>query len=60
CRDGTYSHSQTHSGTCSGHHGVAQWCPCTSASGQSSLGQSATVRSVHRFMPNEPLISPDD
>lgn len=28
CRDGSYSHSETHSGTCSGHHGVSQWCPC--------------------------------
>jgi hypothetical protein len=25
CRDGTYSFSKHHSGTCSGHHGVAQW-----------------------------------
>jgi hypothetical protein len=25
CRDGTYSHSHHHSGTCSGHGGVAQW-----------------------------------
>lgn len=25
CKDGTYSHSQHHSGTCSGHGGVAQW-----------------------------------
>jgi hypothetical protein len=38
CRDGTYSHSETHSGTCSGHHGVAQWCPCAFTSGQSSVG----------------------
>jgi hypothetical protein len=38
CRDGSYSHSQTHSGTCSSHHGVAQWCPCEAASGQSSVG----------------------
>lgn len=37
CRDGSYSHSQTHSGTCSGHHGVAQWCPCGSAVGESGL-----------------------
>ncbi|WP_308218723.1 DUF3761 domain-containing protein [Mycobacterium colombiense] len=37
CRDGSYSHSQTHSGTCSGHHGVAQWCPCGSVAGESSL-----------------------
>jgi len=25
CRDGTYSFSQHRSGTCSGHHGVAEW-----------------------------------
>lgn len=25
CRDGSYSFSQHHSGTCSGHHGVANW-----------------------------------
>lgn len=25
CRDGSYSHSQHHSGTCSGHGGVSQW-----------------------------------
>jgi|GEM_PF-4886095 hypothetical protein len=25
CRDGTYSWSRHHSGTCSGHHGVAEW-----------------------------------
>jgi hypothetical protein len=31
CRDGSDSHSLTHSGTCSGHGGVAQWCPCGSA-----------------------------
>jgi uncharacterized protein DUF3761/uncharacterized protein DUF732 len=28
CEDGSYSHSQTRSGTCSGHGGVARWCPC--------------------------------
>jgi hypothetical protein len=37
CRDGSYSHSQTHSGTCSAHHGVAQWCPCGSVVDESSL-----------------------
>jgi Protein of unknown function (DUF3761) len=31
CRDGSDSHSLTHSGTCSGHGGVAQWCPCGAA-----------------------------
>jgi Protein of unknown function (DUF3761) len=25
CRDGSFSHSEHHSGTCSGHHGVARW-----------------------------------
>ena len=25
CKDGTYSYSQHRSGTCAGHHGVAQW-----------------------------------
>ncbi|HEY4458896.1 MAG TPA: DUF3761 domain-containing protein [Pseudonocardiaceae bacterium] len=25
CKDGTYSFSTHHSGTCSGHHGVAEW-----------------------------------
>jgi hypothetical protein len=25
CRDGTYSFSQHHSGTCSGHGGVSRW-----------------------------------
>jgi hypothetical protein len=25
CKDGTYSHSQHRSGTCSGHGGVARW-----------------------------------
>ncbi|MHA7701609.1 DUF3761 domain-containing protein [Mycobacterium sp. ML4] len=25
CRDGTQSHSQTRSGTCSGHGGVSHW-----------------------------------
>lgn len=25
CRDGQYSYSQHHSGTCSGHGGVATW-----------------------------------
>ncbi len=25
CRDGSFSFSKHHRGTCSGHHGVAQW-----------------------------------
>ncbi len=29
CNDGTPSYSQHRSGTCSGHGGVRQWCPCS-------------------------------
>jgi hypothetical protein len=32
CLDGTYSFSQTHSGTCSHHGGVAQWLDASSGS----------------------------
>ena len=28
CGDGTNSHSESRSGTCSRHGGVSQWCPC--------------------------------
>ena len=28
CRDNTYSYSTSRSGTCSGHGGVSEWCPC--------------------------------
>lgn len=35
CRDGTYSYSQSRSGTCSGHGGVGQWCPCNTKNQQS-------------------------
>ncbi|MCV7096587.1 DUF3761 domain-containing protein [Mycobacterium kubicae] len=40
CQDGSHSHSQHRSGTCSGHGGVGQWCPCSFASGQPSTGRS--------------------
>ena len=33
CKDGTYSKSQHHSGTCSSHGGVAEWLTANSASG---------------------------
>ena len=37
CRDGSDSHSEHRAGTCSGHGGVSQWCPCGGlASGQSN------------------------
>lgn len=28
CRDNTFSYSANRSGTCSGHGGVLEWCPC--------------------------------
>jgi hypothetical protein len=33
CNDGTYSYSQTHSGTCSHHHGVAAWLDASGSAG---------------------------
>jgi hypothetical protein len=52
CNDGTYSYSQTHSGTCSHHHGVAAWLDgggsagSAPASGTPALG--ATVLLARR------------
>jgi hypothetical protein len=45
CRDGTYSFSQTHSGTCSHHGGVAQWLDGTGAptSGSVTLGRTVLI-----------------
>ena len=50
CRDGSYSYSQHHSGTCSYHGGVAQWLVGTSpsssegaAAGSSTVDVGATV-----------------
>jgi len=40
CNDGTYSFSQTHSGTCSHHHGVAAWLDGSGAAGSGSAGSS--------------------
>jgi Protein of unknown function (DUF3761) len=41
CRDGTYSFSQTHSGTCSHHGGVARWLDGTAGPG--AVGAPAAV-----------------
>ncbi len=42
CRDGTYSFSQTHSGTCSHHGGVASWLDgSTGASGTTTTATPA-------------------
>jgi hypothetical protein len=57
CNDGTFSFSQTHSGTCSHHGGVAAWLdgsgapntptpPATTAGGTTIVG--ATVLLAHR------------
>lgn len=42
CRDGSYSFSQHHSGTCSGHDGVAKWIDGSSLSGSSGGGSSGS------------------
>ncbi|MBI3226496.1 MAG: DUF3761 domain-containing protein [Mycolicibacterium cosmeticum] len=42
CGDGSDSHSQSRSGTCSHHGGVSQWCPCSAAQ-QSALSPSIAV-----------------
>ena|ERR1700676_8614 len=39
CGDGTYSHSETRSGTCSRHGGVSQWCPCGGTTAPASAVQ---------------------
>jgi hypothetical protein len=45
CRDGTYSFSQTHSGTCSRHGGVAQWLDGTGPppTGSVTLGRTVLI-----------------
>jgi hypothetical protein len=43
CRDGTYSFSQHHSGTCSHHGGVAQWLDGSSSSASPSSPTAVAV-----------------
>jgi Protein of unknown function (DUF3761) len=46
CRDGTYSFSQHHQGTCSHHRGVAEWLDGSSASSQSPTRRAAPTTSA--------------
>jgi len=47
CRDGTYSYSKHHSGTCSHHGGVAQWFTGTgSSSGGGASGGVSVGRTI--------------
>jgi hypothetical protein len=46
CRDGTDSHSETRSGTCSRHGGVAQWCPCGGAAATYAPAAAPTDDSI--------------
>jgi Protein of unknown function (DUF3761) len=41
CRDGTYSYSRHHSGTCSRHGGVAAWFDSSSTGGDPSVATAA-------------------
>jgi hypothetical protein len=43
CRDGTYSFSKHHSGTCSYHGGVAKWLDGSSANGGTRVNVGQTV-----------------
>ena len=43
CRDGTYSFSKHHSGTCSYHGGVAKWLDGSSTNGTSRVNVGQTV-----------------
>jgi len=43
CRDGTYSFSQHHSGTCSHHGGVAQWLGATVGSAPGAAPATVSV-----------------
>ena len=64
CTDGTYSFSQTHSGTCSHHGGVAAWLDGSTSSlggtaaggsGSSVSGTTASTRDVGKTV----LLTPD-
>ncbi|MDG3015750.1 DUF3761 domain-containing protein [Speluncibacter jeojiensis] len=46
CNDGTYSHSRSRSGTCSGHDGVASWMSGDPTAGSSELVGTALVGSA--------------
>jgi hypothetical protein len=41
CADGDYDHSETSSGECSGHGGVAQRCPCGGAGAPAAASSSS-------------------
>ena len=45
CRDGSFSHSTTRSGTCSGHGGVAEWLAPTGATARCNDGTFTTSAS---------------
>jgi len=56
CNDGNDSHSEHHSGTCSGHGGVAQWCPCGngSAAPAAEVGPPPDIASMMNSVPSVP------
>ena len=49
CRDGTYSYSQHHSGTCSHHGGVAVWLDNSASAPGASSYANATACGVERW-----------
>jgi hypothetical protein len=55
CRDGSDSHSEHRSGTCSGHGGVAQWCPCGgTAAPAAEVGPPPDTASMMNAVPSVP------
>jgi uncharacterized protein DUF3761 len=44
CNDGDWSFSTHRPGTCSGHGGVLQWCPCSAASAASGSPSASMVQ----------------
>ena len=61
CRDGTYSYSKHHQGTCSHHGGVAKWLDgSSSSSGSSSSGGSGQTIDVGRTVLLEPRTKSSD
>ena len=59
CRDGTYSFSQTHSGTCSHHGGVARWLDGTAAPAQAAASLGTTVLISPRTKTSHCKLGPD-
>src|SRR5439155_1779842 len=59
CRDGTYSYSQHHSGTCSHHGGVARWLDQSSSAPARTTAVGSTVLLAPRTKARACRLGPD-